>query len=140
MNDRVKKLGFTLVELVIALAIIAILATIAYPSYVNYVYRAHRADGLSTLSQLQLTLERCYAQNFSYSAACTARPSFPINSPQNYYSINLSNLGTSTYTLTATAQGAQANDTTCASMSINQANVKTAVNSTGTTETECWNR
>jgi type IV pilus assembly protein PilE len=139
MNARKKKLGFTLVELVIAMAIIAILATIAYPTYVNYVYRAHRADGLSTLSQLQLILERCYAQNFSYSAACTARPTFPVNSPQNYYNINLSNLGTSTYTLTATAQGAQTDDTTCATMSINQANVRTAVDSTGTTQTECWN-
>ena len=138
MNDREKKLGFTLVELVIAMAIIAILATIAYPSYVTYVYRAHRTDGLSTLSQLQLILERCYAQNFSYSAACTARPTFPVNSPQDYYSINLSNLGTSTYTLTATAQGAQTKDTICASMSINQANVKTAVDSTGATQAECW--
>ena len=139
MKEWKKKFGFTLIELVITIAIIAILATIAYPSYVNYIYRSHRADGLSTLSQMQLILERCYAQSFSYSAACPARPSFPVNSPQNYYSVNLSNLGASTYTLTATAQGTQVNDTTCASMSINQANVKTAVNSGGTTESQCWN-
>jgi type IV pilus assembly protein PilE len=133
-----KNLGFTLIELVITIAIIAILATVAYPSYVDYIYRAHRADALSVLSQMQLILERCYAQNFSYSAACPSRPTFPVSSPQNYYNVNLSNLGVSTYTLTATAKGAQVNDTTCASMSINQANVKTAIDSGGTSQNECW--
>ena len=133
------KTGFSLIELLITLMILGILATIAYPSYVSYINRAHRADALSTLSQLQLTLERCYAQNFSYSASCTAKPTFPVTSPQNYYRINLSNLSTSTYTLTATAIGAQTRDTICASMSINQANVKTATDSSGVTQTVCWN-
>ena len=137
MNN--KNRGFTLVELLITLTIIAILASIAYPSYLNYVNRSHRSDALGMLSQLQLTLERCYSQNFSYSAACTARPNFPMNSPENYYTISIANLGTSTYTLTATARGNQVTDTTCTTMSVNQANVKTAFDSGGASQTVCWN-
>lgn len=130
--------GYTLVELLITLVILGILVGFAYPSYVNYINRSHRADALSTLSQTQLTLERCYAQNFSYSAACTAKPNFPFNSPQNYYNISITNLGTSTYTLTATAQGNQTRDRTCSRITINQANVQTAFDAAGTAQTVCW--
>ncbi|RUR06995.1 type IV pilin protein [Legionella sp. km772] len=138
MIYRTDAKGFNLVELLITVAIIGILATIAYPSYLNYVNRSHRSDAFASLSQIQLVLERCYSQNFSYTAACTAKPTFPLNSPQNYYTINISNLGTSTYTLTATTRGAQLRDTTCAQMSVNQANVRTAVNNAGVTQTSCW--
>lgn len=126
--------GFTLMELMISIAIVGILASIAYPSYVNYIDRSRRADALATLSQMQLILERCYSQNFSYSAACTGRPTFPLNSPQNFYTITLTNLSPTTYTLTATTRGIQVRDTTCTTMSVNQANVRTATNP------ECWSR
>ncbi|KGP63367.1 type IV pilin [Legionella norrlandica] len=131
--------GFTLVELLVSLVIMGILVSIAYPSYVQYIQKSRRADAHSTLTQDQIILERCYSQNFSYAAACGALPSFPQNSPQGYYTINISNLSATTYTLTATPVGTQAKDTKCASMSINQANVKTAVDSSSAAQTECWN-
>jgi type IV pilus assembly protein PilE len=125
--------GFSLLELLIALVIIGILVSITYPSYLNYLYQSRRTDAMTTLSQTQMILERCYSQNFSYNAACTALPTFPLTSPQSFYTITLSNLGASTYTLTAVPRGAQATDTTCATMTVNQANVKTGTN------TVCWN-
>lgn len=131
--------GFSLIELLIAVAIMGILASLAYPSYLDYLNRARRADGLSTLSQIQLILERCYSQNFSYNAACTSLPAFPSNSPQGFYAISIANLGASTYTLTATAQGNQIRDSTCATMSVNQANVKTAFDTGGAAQASCWN-
>lgn len=139
MDYADKTRGYTLVELLIVLVIIGIIASFAYPSYVEYINRANRADALATLSQTQLTMERCYSQNFSYSTACSSKPTFPFNSPSNYYTISISNLGTSTYTLTATAKGNQARDTTCASMTINQANVKTGLDKNGNSQTACWN-
>lgn len=131
--------GFTFIELLIALIIIGILVTIAYPSYLRFIQKSRRAEALATLIQDQIILERCFSQNFSYAAACSAIPTFPQITPEGFYSINLSNQTAMTYTMTATPQGNQASDTKCASISVNQANIKTAVDSTATAQEECWN-
>lgn len=137
MNKQIR--GFTFVEILIALVILGILSIIAYPSYMEYVQKSRRTDAQAILSQDQLIMERCYSQNFSYSAACVARPAFPQVTPAGYYTINISNLTATTYTLTATPLGPQLKDTTCATMSVNQANVKTAADSGATSQSECWN-
>lgn len=130
--------GFSLLELMIVVAIIGLLSTIAYPSYKSYVLRSNRSDALAALERDQVSLERCYAQNYSYNAACTGLPTFPHNSPQNYYSIAISNLGVSTYTLTATPIGNQTQDTTCASITLDQANQKNGTDTSGNAQTSCW--
>ncbi len=124
--------GFTLIELLIVMIIVAVLASIAYPSYRTWVLKSHRSDAMATLSQDQTILERCYAQTFSYNLACAALPTFPQTSPQGYYIITLPARTATTYTLTATATGTQALDTHCATLSLDQANQKTA------TQAECW--
>lgn len=131
--------GFTLIELMIVVVIVGILAAIAYPSYVNFIMKSRRSDALATLAQDQITLERCYAQNFSYNKACGSLPTFPQTSPQGYYTITLTNLGTASYTLTATAKGSQTEDVDCASFTVDQANVKTALDASGTAQSTCWN-
>ena len=133
-----KPRGFTLIELLIALVILSILTMIAYPSYVRWIVKANRSDAMSTLTQDQIILERCYAQSFSY-VGCSSLPAFPQASPQGFFSIAVSNLTASTYTLTATAAGSQVRDTTCRTMALDQANQKTAANSSGTAQTACWN-
>ncbi|BCA94486.1 type IV pilin [Legionella antarctica] len=130
--------GFTLIELLIAMLVFAILIGIAYPSYKAYLLRSNRVDALQTLAQDQLILERCYSQNFSYNTACGALPAFPQASTQGFYSIAISNTGPTTYTLTATPVGNQVEDTTCASISVNQANVRTATDTSGTAQPRCW--
>lgn len=133
------KKGFTLIELIIAVTIVGILSVIVYPVYTNYTLKSRRSDALATLTQDQMAFERCYAQNFSYNAACTSMPTFPQVTPQGYYSIALSNFGASTYTLTATPIGPQVKDTTCSNITINQANVKTATDNSATPQPICWN-
>ena len=133
-----KHMGFSLIELMIVAAIGGILLAVAIPSYKTYVFKSHRADALSALAQDQTILERCYAQSFSYNGACSARPAFPHNSTQGYYSINAV-IGAATFTLTATPIGTQVGDTTCASIRVDQANQKTAVDSSGTSQLVCWN-
>ena len=131
--------GFTLVELLIVMAIVGILAAVAYPSYAAYVLKSRRSDGLTALSQNQVILERCYAQNLSYNGACAALPAFPLASPKGYYSVALSNNTATTYTLTATTTGTQVADTICATMIVDQANQKTAKDTGGVQQAVCWN-
>lgn len=130
--------GFTLIELMIVVAIIGILAAVAYPSFQSYILHSRRADALTALSQDQVIIERCYAQNFSYSQTCAALP-IPAVSPQGFYSVILTNLTATTYTLTATPTGSQIKDTQCASLIIDQANQKSATDASGNAQTVCWN-
>ena len=64
--------GFTLIELVIAMAIIGILASIAYPSYLDYITRARRQDGQTALLELANQMEQYYANNNTYQTATIA--------------------------------------------------------------------
>ncbi|XKH60522.1 prepilin-type N-terminal cleavage/methylation domain-containing protein [Halomonas sediminis] len=92
--------GFTLIELMIVVAIIGIIASVAYPSYTRYVERSIRTDAYAGLSQAASDLERCYTQNYSY-AGCSGFLKF---SPEEYYTISLDTDGANDggYTLTAT--------------------------------------
>jgi type IV pilus assembly protein PilE len=58
--------GFTLIELMVAVAVVAILASIALPSYTSYIARARRADARTQLLQAAQFMQRFYAANDSY--------------------------------------------------------------------------
>ena len=124
--------GFTLIELMIAVAIVGILATVAYPSYVDYVVRSNRSEAPRELVRLANLQEQLFVDSRAYTADMSdlVGTSTVYETPNKHYKISATVVG-STFTLTATAQGIQAtNDTDC---------IKIEITDTGSkTPTACW--
>ncbi|WP_019866218.1 type IV pilin protein [Methylovulum miyakonense] len=93
MNVAKKNQGFTLVELMISVAIVGILAGIAYPSYQENVRKSHRADAQAVLMNLVNIMERRFTETNDYTLV-------PAQDPTPYYNIVI-NATATTYTLQA---------------------------------------
>lgn len=139
--------GFTLIGLVITLAIVAILAAIAYPAYRHTIVKSRRSDARTTLMNDAQQLEQCYAEYGSYDPSGTTTgcpPPFAehaVLSAEGYYSITASSVSPSTYTLKAvpTTKGDQNADTTCAQFTLDQTGDRRAYSASGSaTSSVCW--
>jgi type IV pilus assembly protein PilE len=135
-SSHVQKLkGFTLIELMITVAILGIISAIAYPSYQNAVRKAGRADAKASIMEIAQKLERCYTTYGDYSVAvANCGLTATTASAENKYSI-VATLTNTTYSLTATATGQQANDTDCATFTLDNTGRKTGTDANGT---KCW--
>lgn len=102
--------GFTLIELMIVVAVVAVLAAIAIPAYSEQVRKGRRADAIQGTSQLRLELERWRADNPSYANSAPASPNYPALPVSPFYVFAIVNPTPAGYSITATPQGAQASD------------------------------
>ena len=121
--------GFTLIEILIAVAILGIIGAIAVPSYGSYIKQARRLDAQVALRGEAQQMERCRTEQFTY-VGCS--PSTDQESPDRYYMISFGTPTANTYTLTATPVSGktQANDTDCPSFTIDQTGA--------TSPADCW--
>jgi len=102
--------GFTLIEVMIVVAILGILAAVAYPSFMDQVRKGRRSDAVAALSAVQQAQERHRTNNTTYTANLTAAPTasppglgLSGTSEGGYYTISLSGNTATAYTVTATA-------------------------------------
>lgn len=135
-----KNKGFTLIELMIVVAIIGILSAIAIPSYDSHVRKSRRADAQASLVELAQFMERHYTNTGSYYTApgVTTVPSLPYQtspkgSSTTFYNLSVTVDSSESYTLSAAPAGAMSTDS-CGTFTLDSRGLKTP------STNDCWRR
>ncbi|WP_018717332.1 type IV pilin protein [Arhodomonas aquaeolei] len=144
--------GFTLIELMIVVAVLAIIAAIAYPTYQGQVQASRRADGKSMLMQVMHAEERYYTENYSYTTDLDdsgdggelglndgGASAGNVLSDDEFYEISASGCGSGIgecVQLTASRRGAQQADTECGNLTMDS--LGNRGNTGSAPADECW--
>lgn len=137
--------GFSLIELMIVIAIIGVISAVAFPSYTSYMEKSRRADAKIALTKMASIQERYYLQNSTYTT--TVADVGGADSDDGYYTLSIAAGADGIaegFILTATADAgdSQANDTNCKKLILNSLGTKTSEDSSGTVDStnakKCW--
>ena len=133
--------GFTLIELMITVAVLGVLAAVAFPSYQQYIERSRRTDGKAALLRTAQWLERAASVSGSYldgaGAARDLSAAGLASSEAGHYAISYSGVPTAT-AFTLQAQPNNWTDSLCGTLTVTQGGVK---GESGTaTVADCWNK
>jgi type IV pilus assembly protein PilE len=132
-----RNLGFTLIEVMITVAIIGILAAVALPAYSDYLIRGKIPQATNNLSSMRIKLEQYFQDNRTYVGACVGGTAAPLPAADNF-TYTCPTLTASTYTVVATGTGSMANFI----YTIDQAGAKQTTGlpsaAWGTVTVNCW--
>jgi type IV pilus assembly protein PilE len=134
--------GWTLLELLVCVAVAVILVAVATPLYRQLVLRSHRSEAVGALLGAQLSQERFFLSHGRYAAGAELALTPPaglgfggsVSLPEGFYRLQLSGEGPNRYLLVALAAGAQAADRPeCLRYSINEQGLRAPAPDSG-----CW--
>lgn len=133
--------GFTLIEVLIVIAILGIISAIALPSYRDYIRKGNRAEARTALLEAAQFMERFYAAANQYTKTDGSMPDLPLrlqvvpSTGAANYSVTVA-ANTNSFTLTATVQGGMVGDK-CGNLVLTNTGQKSRTG-TGLTNAECW--
>ena len=115
--------GFTLIELMIVVAVVGVLSSVAYPTFADQLQRVRRTDAVVAVMQVQWAQERWRSNSTAYGSL--AEIGLPNTSAASHYTLQVSANTPSGYEVTATASGVQARDTGCAILKLSMQGANT---------------
>jgi type IV pilus assembly protein PilE len=128
--------GFTLIELMVTVAIVGIIAAVAYPSYTDYVVKGNRAAAQAYMLALANKQEQFMLDSRQYSGTPATLLAVPADVSQHYTVTITTGTAPPTYTITATALQAD-RDPKCGNLTLTHEGTKGISSSTGTVS-HCW--
>jgi type IV pilus assembly protein PilE len=131
---KVVQKGFTLIEVMIVVAIIGLIAAIAIPSYTDYVKQGKAAEATGNLADLRVKMEQCFQDNRDYTNAACVALCAPTNG-NKYFTYTCAVQTATTYTLNAAGKSSE--DMGGFNFTVDQANAKTSTYD-GATGGTCW--